>query len=548
MKRKLVTMLCLVLMLSLVLTPALITGSADSGDSYSFTAMVSGLGNDAPDTPTNLAWQAKLNEMMGMDININWIYTPGAEYDDKMKVLLGTGELPDYFMLPFIYDYVPLANEGVFLDLAQYEMTNYLAMVDLVDNGRAMAFTERGLLPALWTIGTPSIDPGRSNIPNNITVFNVTAFEREGIEMPVTLNEWYEAAKAFKAIYPNSYPINMNYLGVYTVFQAYRIYSNEQGAGTIYWDGEQYTFSGLQPEFKYGIEYLRKLHEEELLDPEYIIETVDTVKSKMFNEINFMLINSWESHAAEYTRDVGGEFIFAAGINMYNDDPEYGVPFLQFGRANMYSMSNWSTYAVNANVDRPEIMAKIVDLQFSPELYSIAGWGVEGLSYELDADGSRKPIAEILDAPPAERPMLADRWGIWYTGKVNPGLRGVQFPALARAIPVDNTYNYCFVGGKLENTRMVDTEFFTNLPWPNDYISPWFDSPNLGFTDEEATEASNLLTILQTYTRQMQAEFISGQKSMSEWDAFIESFENDYNYQRILDIYNGAAARYFAAQ
>jgi hypothetical protein len=95
---------------------------------------------------------------------------------------------------------------------------------------------------------------------------------------------------------------------------------------------------------------------------------------------------------------------------------------------------------------------------------------------------------------------------------------------------------------------MQDTEYFSSLPWPNEHISPWFDSPSLSLTEEENTEASNLLTIMQTATRIAQVEFIGGQRSMNDFDAFIESFKADYNYQRILDIYNGAAKRFFDTQ
>jgi len=522
------------------------TGQDNSGgdkpqETFSFTAMVNSRGVDDTNTVANTAWLKKMEDLMGMKVDIKWNYVPVAEYDDKMKILLSSGDLPDFFLLPFIYNYTDMANEGYFLDFAKYDMPNYMKLVDQAYNGRMNITMENGMMPAIWQVGLPTVEADRMPIFLTNCMWNYTAFQREGIKVPETLDEVYQAAKAFKEKYPNSYPVNVNYGGVFAVFHAYHIYANLDGAGTLYWDGDEYTFAGLQPEYKLGVEYLRKLYAEGLFDPEYIIETVDTIKTKMLNEVNFMLLNSWRTHATEYTRDSGYEKTFVAAF--IPDQPEYGKAYQTFSRANEVSLSDWTVHCVNSEFPQPELMAKFIDLQFTPEVYEITSWGVEGVTYNVGADGQKRFIDEFFEADDPSK--VADKYGLWNdrSGRANPGLRLIQ-DNVAREIsfPLND---YLYFGGKYEEAPMQQSTYFKSQSWPNDYMPPWFNTPAIKLTAEENEEVAAILTQLKTYTSQMQAAFISGDESMDNWDGFIDTFKNSYDLQRVLDIHNAAAERYF---
>ncbi len=508
-------------------------------DTFSFTAMVNGRGVDDSTTPAHLAWLDKMEELMGMKIDIKFNYVPNAEYDDKMSILLSSGDLPDYFLLPFLYNYTDMANEGYFLEFAKYDMPNYMSFVDQAKDGRATVTMDNGMIPGIYQVILPIVDPDQAPDLSNNAMFNYTAFQREGIEIPDTLEGWYQAAKQFKEKYPNSFPINTNYGGVYPIFYAYQIYANLDGAGTLYWDGDEYTFAGLHDEYKMGVEYLHKLYAEGLLDPEYIIDTVDTIKTKMLNEENFMLFNSWRTHASEYTRDAGDKTFVSA---LFPNAEGYGKAWQSFTRANSVELLGWTIHCVNAETEHPELMVKFIDLQFIPEVYEITSWGIEGVTYNI-VDGEKKFIDEFYETDDPSK--VADKYGLWNdrSGRANPGIRVIQDnKARAISFPIPD---YTYFGGKYEEVPVLDTEFFRNLSWPNEYIPPTYDAPAIKLTAEENEEASSILTQLVTYTSQMQADFISGDVSMDEWDSFMDTFKNSYDLQRVLDIYNAAADRYF---
>lgn len=561
MKRKtLILLVCFVLVFSMALSACSSGGetSSDNGsdteqnegtenteneelETFSFSVMLNDLGADAEDSVANTAWLEKMEELMGMKIDIEWNYTPNAEYDDKMKILLSGGDLPDYFLLPFLYDYTQMANEGFFLDLSEYDMPNYLKFVEQAHDGWATAYMDNGMMPVVYGVTPPIIEPNETPIPQTNAMYNYTAFEREGIKIPETLDELYEAAKQFKEKYPESYPINVNYGGVFSIFGAYHTYANLDGAGSLYWDGEEYTFAGLQPEYKKGVEFLNKLYSEGLFDPEYIIDTVDTIKTKMLNEDNFMLMNSWRTHATEYTRDSNYETTFVSSF--YPDEPEYGKAYQEFSRANEVLLDTWAVFAMNSETENPELLTKFVDLQYTPEVYEINSWGVEDVTYTVDENGEKKYIDEFFEGDDPAR--VCDKYGLWNdrSGRVNPGLRNVQYNVPREvSFPVPD---YTHFGGKYEEAPMQQTEFFQDLEWPNEYIPPRFNTPTIKLTKEENDEVSTILTQLTTYTAQMQAEFISGELSLDEWDSFMDTFQNSYDLQRVLDIHNDAAERYF---
>lgn len=562
-KRSTILIICLAMLITFVFagcnggtttTTTTTTGTTAPGETttapaewetFSFSVMGNDRGADAPDTPANEYWLEVMQEKLQMYLDIDWIFVPGAEYDEKININLSSGDLPDYFMLPFIYNPTQMANEGFFLDFAQYDMSNYVALVEQTRQGVAGVSMENGMMPTTWIVVLPIMDADKMSTLQTNAVYNYTVFQRENLEIPATMDELLEVARVLKERYPSSYPINVNYIGVFAFFHAWHVYANQNGAGTLYWDGDQYTFAGMQPQYKDALKFIAQLYDEGLFDPEYIIDTVDTVKTKMLTEENFMLMNSWRTHNAEYTRDSGGDYVFVSAF--VPDNPTYGKAWQTFGRDNQVSVSNWTTFAVSADTENPELLTRILNMQYTPEIYEITSWGIPNVTYTIGDDGQKRFVDEFYEADDPAR--VSDKYGLWNdrSGRSNPGLRVLQ-DNLPRAISFPDA-DYTFFGGKYEEGIPVEqTEFFMNTPWPNDYIPPHYNAPVLSLTVEENTQVSQIMTLLNTYTSEMQAAFIAGDMDIdAEWDSFMDTFMS-YDLQTVLDIHNAAAQRYFDSQ
>jgi putative aldouronate transport system substrate-binding protein len=66
--------------------------------------------------------------------------------------------------------------------------------------------------------------------------------------------------------------------------------------------------------------------------------------------------------------------------------------------------------------------------------------------------------------------------------------------------------------------------------------------PNVYLTNEEQTEASALLSDLNTYVQQMEAKFVTGQESLSNWDKYLDQIKK-MGGDRIAELYQSAYDR-----
>ena len=60
------------------------------------------------------------------------------------------------------------------------------------------------------------------------------------------------------------------------------------------------------------------------------------------------------------------------------------------------------------------------------------------------------------------------------------------------------------------------------------------------FSTEAGEQKANIENTLKTYVDEQEAMFIYGQRSMSEWDAFVEEVNNLIDVQELLNLYNNA--------
>ena len=516
---------------------------AESGEKevLKFSAAIPAPNTDMSNTPTYNAWVAKCEELLGAKLDMNLNMIPDSEYNDKIQILISTNDLPDMYTLPFLFDFNKMANDGYFLDfLKYYEMPVYMEIVDKSLEGRPKAIRDDGTMPVLYNVGMPKVETGKMPTFMLSPCWNYTAFQREGIKIPDTFDELYEAALKFKEVNPRSYPINFNFKGVKVIFYAMHINADLEGPSQLYWDGEQYTFAGLQPQYKEGVEFLAKLYAEELLDPEYIIDNTDTITTKLLNEDNYMILNNWSSHTLDYTTASNGDYIFVNGIMPCN--PKYGPAWHQHNADNAYSLTFWAYYVVNSEVKQPELMARFMDIQYSPEIYELFSWGVEGVTYESQPGGGKKFVDALLNA---EDPVVkANELGI----RARNGRARSLFDFIAdmtpwnTAFPVnDNTY----FNGVFESAPMHLTKFFQESTWPNEITPAFWDAreSQIQLTPEENDIISPIIVQMHTFGEQLQANLISGAIPLSDFDAKMEEWRSSFDYQLVLDTYNGAAER-----
>lgn len=71
--------------------------------------------------------------------------------------------------------------------------------------------------------------------------------------------------------------------------------------------------------------------------------------------------------------------------------------------------------------------------------------------------------------------------------------------------------------------------------------------PNVYLTNEEQSEATALLSDLDTYVKQMEAKFVTGQEPLENWDKYIAQMKK-MGSDRIIELYQGAYDRWNSGQ
>ncbi len=530
-KRTLTRMIALFLVCLLV--PGL-GALAETTEPLRFTATLISWGGDDDNSMVQKEWLRLMEEKMGRPIEITYTRIPSSEYDERARIMLNTDSMTDFMVTPLFHDTSREAEAGMLLDFAKYDMPNYEKFIEQTPSGESLAYNAEGQMFRLLEGGLPRFPADKGMLPNNMMVFNATVFEENGIAIPETLEGVVEAAKKLKEIYPESFPINTRWNNFNSVYLMHHVYND------IYWDGEAFRFGVFDENYKKALQFIHMLYAEQLLDPEYSLETDDSVKSKLLNRKNFIGINEWFTAPGDYTRAAKASTGDIFAVTLYPETAEFGKSWQSVGNVNTYDLSGWGQFIVNSETKEPEALVKFLDLQYAPDVIELITWGIKDVTYTVDENGNKAFIDEIANA---EDPFAAgDKYGMRASAKHRPGLQmssdSAAYVAMARQ-------DYVYYDGKVHEEPLEKSPYLTELPYPNpDYMPANYDAPKISLTVEQGAEASQILTPMATYRDEMFAKFVKGEESFDNWDTYLENMRKMGDIDKVLTMYNDAAKVY----
>lgn len=497
-----------------------------------FSVTLPANGVDNPNSLVGKEWHKRMEAYMGKKVEIEYNYIPSSEYDEKVKLMIASDDLTDFFVTPLFYDTTEMAEQGQLLELGQYKdlMPNYMNYIGKVKNGMKRVTDAEGNMFTFKETSTPRFPEDRGMLIQNTSAYRYDVFEANNIKIPETLDEFYGAAKKLKELYPDKYPVATKWNSLRSLFSANHIRDE------IFWDGEKYVYGVLDEGYKDALQFANKLYAEKLLDPEYTIDTDDTLKRKALNGDNLMWLTQWFTTPAEYTRTADDGKIFV--VSLYPDNPKYGKAWQEVVNGNTPDLG-WGVYGVSSKVKNPEELIKFIDYQYSDEMIQLITWGIEGTTYTIGEDG----VPTFVDSlKTAKDPWLeGDKYGMRASRNHNPGL---QMVSDARAFVDFAATDYTVFNGKYEEVPIEKAEFLTSLPMPeNDYVPSWLSEPSIQLTGSESQRVSEIMNPIKTFVTEEQAKFVAGKNSFDNWQAFIDKVKKMGNIDEALKIYNDAAQR-----
>lgn len=213
------------------------------------------------------------------------IWEGGTGYFSKLQTRIATGDVPDIF-IPLNSIESALAKDGMIWELSEY-LPKYAPHIwELIPSGiwdqvRANDPTGKGGIYYIPDV-KPYTDYG--------TFIRKDWLDNAGLEVPTNQADYVEALRAFKKMDPDSLPTIGRELGRWMdhLFFMYDIAMFEGYPQFDIYNGE-ITYSGVTPNMKEALKFVRSLYEEKLLDNETFLNKANDLWAKVTNS----KVGSW---------------------------------------------------------------------------------------------------------------------------------------------------------------------------------------------------------------------------------------------------------------
>ncbi len=492
--------------------------SAPSANDYGDTG---GLTLPLVDKPTTIDWML-VSEFPANDkliakeiekrtgIKVNLITVSPTTYPDKLRVTIASGKLPDIF-----HGLNPAELKKLGQQKAVVAINDY---ADMLPNFKRLYIDENP-----WIVKSYGDESGKlyswpiykmNRAVNHGMMFRKDVFEKNGIPEWTDTESFYQALKKLKEVYPDSYPFaskNKEYI--------FRSLAYGWGVGgtnyPAYYDenAKEWKYAAIQPEHKEMLDFLKKLYNENLLDPEFLTDTPDSWTSKMTSDKSFVTYD-W----------IGRMELFRNQVGAQNPDYDlrYGLPIGPTGRTLTLPETDMSLSITVANGPKKEVALKLLDYLTSPSGAALVTLGVEGETFNFDANG--KPVyPELADVPNVDIKVLDERYGLWLEGMyLAPDHRSVYYNLTEREQEAQD--------------KIIKDNRFEPL------------DPVLNFTDDEIAAIAEIQVSLEKSAQEFNARYILDKShGESQW----EDWKNNavkLGTTKLIDIFNEAQKRFDAAK
>ena len=346
-----------------------------------------------------------------------------------------------------------------------------------------------------------------------------------GLEVPKTIDDWYQVLKAFKSMDPNGNGINDE------------IPFDASSAGLSYFEGG-FGFSSniyIDPDtgkvnhgattqqYKNYLEEMNKWHSEGLI-VNVFDEEGNHVKSSVADEnIAGDIAGSWKGLANAWEHKlplIQEKNPSAALVAAPYPQADNGVVYISNDKV---SRIQRETQLITTDCKYPEAVAAIIDYMYSEEGSELMLWGEEGVTFEKDAAGNRK-LTEFgnaqVELPDGSKPQNYKMYGNMSTGFPTFGMYEIDL-----ASRVQEYVDACAV-------------------WSSGDFSLVY-SKAITLSAEELDKVSDGNTQINDYIFEMRWKFITGQEPISNFDSYLANLER-MGINDMIAVYQNAYDNYVA--
>lgn len=445
------------------------------------------------------------------NVKIEWECYEAVTYGDQKNLMLAANQLPDAFFgsgsftMDDVNKYGPLGIVIPLDELMAEHAPNYMEKLEENDLLNGMSKAHDGQRYSFGTV----IEQEVRNYPDNLYI-NKTWLDKLGLDVPTTLDEYYEVLKAFKEKDPNGNGLSdeipytftkYNHITGYgSFFGAFGRVDVHNGSGVtpldhfIVDDNEKVVFTADKPEYKEAIQYLSKFFEEGLFDKEGFVQEQSQFNAKMKDPVGVVgSFYAWaESAVAIETMD---QYVAIKPLV----GPSGQEPHVKRRQNHINVMG--TGFEITSNAKNPEILVQWVDA-FYEELQSLEShYGNVGTG-----------LVDLGDGKYDYNKELGKDKGVGYMEmwkEISPqdgSPKYITWDMFGDIIP----YNE----GDLSKINAINA-FYTELPQDRTL-------PNINFTEEEIKLNTSIGMDVSNYVKENQSKWLLGEGDIdADWDAYV---------------------------
>jgi putative aldouronate transport system substrate-binding protein len=250
----------------------------------------------------------------------------------------------------------------------------------------------------------------------------------------------------------------------------------------------------------------------------------ETMASKFINDKTFV--------SFQYSDDPSQHPGKVFGYIPYMSADGSDIPYYSNDNAKGTQVTEWANIVINAKTRYPELAVKLVDFQYSREMLDLFNWGVEGVTYRRNADGSKQFTDEIMRA--ANMTVKMAEYGINTSYSVRSG---IQFVPQDRDVAVATMSQVpSYIDGNFNQTRSC-WKYYDEIEQAGK-AKQYPLNPPVSFTADQQTANARIITAVNTYTDEYLIKFITGEISLDYWDRYLAEMKNFGDMDQVLDNYN----------
>ena len=468
-------------------------------------------GGDYNNNPYYQELEARTN------VHVDWQVPAAQTESEQFNLLFTSGNLPDvmYYSASQNIAYKDgldaAVEDGYFLDLTdllpKYAPHYLEALKNSSETVQKAAVTDEGRYVQIYSILQTS-QPSFFGY-----VVRQDWLDECGLDTPETYDDWENMLKTFKDKYGASAPLstvptflwNLGYgMGVYNILDFY------QEDGVV-----KQALLDEPEKVRQFLTLMNKWYTEGLIDPDFASETNFWGNSVLISNDNTgVTCTMYTIPSALFLPSMNDE---NASFTALKCPVENKGDTLMAGYVVPDTNASW---VISADCKNPELVLKWIDYMYTEEGALFGNYGKEGETFTMGDDG--KPV---------------------FTDVISNNADGLSYDEAMRIYTYEPSWPGIYYDWERELQFVSDEDFQMCYVWDDfDHEATYYPS-YASLNLEETAEYSDIFSDLSTYMQENLLSFITGSKSLDEYDEFIETVKS-MNLERVVELKQAALDRF----